>query len=104
MKEEKIDKVTYCMTGPPPRNLWPHKSDFENDMIKWGYSYSTLSKNTDMLIASNEELGTLKCQKARKYGITIYSYEDAFNKKERLYVKVIRKKRLINLQKNRDDD
>jgi hypothetical protein len=104
MIEEKIDKVTYCMTGPPPKNLWSYKADFESDMKSWGYEYTTLSKTTDMLIAANEELGTLKCKKAEKYRIPIYSYEDAFNKKERLYVKVIRKKRLINIQKNRDEE
>lgn len=103
LEEEKIDKVTYCLTGSPKPH-WAYKSEFVDDMKKWGYEYTTLSRTTDMLIASNEELGTLKCQKAEKYGIPIYSYEDAFNKKERLYVKVIRKKRLINLTKNREDE
>jgi hypothetical protein len=103
MIEEKIDKVTYCLTGSPKPH-WGYKADFIADMESWGYEYTTLSKTTDMLIAASEELGTLKCQKAEKYGIPIYSYEDAFNRKERLYVRVIRKKRLININKNREED
>lgn len=96
---EKIDKITYCMTGPPPKPFWGTKADFEGDMEKWGYEYTTLTKNTDILIAADEDLGTLKCKKAEKYGIPIYSYKDAFSKKEALYTKTMRKKRLLNLTK-----
>lgn len=96
-----MDKVTYCMTGSPKPH-WTTKSDFMNDMEKWGYEYTTLTKNTDILIAANEDLGTLKCKKAEKYGIKIYSYTDAFNKKEQLYTRTMRKKRLLNLDKNQE--
>lgn len=94
---EKIDKVTYCMTGTP-KPFWGTKADFEADMEKWGYEYTTLTKNTDILIAADEDLGTLKCKKAEKYGIPIYSYKDAFSRKEMLYTKTMRKKRLLNLK------
>ena len=98
LNEDKkyIDKVTYCLTGSP-KPLWPTKADFISDMEKWGYKYTTLTKDTDMLIAADEDLGTLKCQKAEKYGIPIYSYNDAFKKKELLYKRVIRGKKLENL-------
>lgn len=92
-----IDKVTYEMTGPPPKHHWSHKADFEEDMLKWGYTHTTLNKNTDMLIAADEDLGTLKCQKAEKFGIPIYSYEDAFKKKELLYKRVVRNKKIVSL-------
>ena len=92
---EKVDKVTYEMTGHPPANLWRYKADFQADMEKWGYKHTTLNKNTDILIAADEDLGTLKCKKAEKYGIKIYNYTDAFNKKEMLYTKTMRKKRQI---------
>jgi len=95
---EKVDKVTYEMTGHPPANLWRYKSDFQESMEKWGYEHTTLNKNTDILIAADEDLGTLKCQKAEKYGIKIFNYNDAFNKKENLYTKIMRKKRLENLK------
>ena len=55
-----------------------------------------------MLIVADEELGTLKCQKAEKYGIPVYTYSQAFNKKENLYVRIIRNKKLSNI-KNIED-
>jgi len=94
-----IDKVTYEMTGPPPKNHWFHKADFVEDMQKWGYTHTTLTKNTDMLIAADEDLGTLKCLKAEKFGVPIYSYEQAFQKKELLYKRVVRGKKIANLNK-----
>jgi len=97
--EQFIDKVTYEMTGPPPKWHWTHKEDFVEDMKKWGYTHTSLTKKTDMLIAADEDLGTLKCQKAEKFGIPIYSYEDAFKKKELLYKRVIRAKKIENLNK-----
>jgi len=72
------DKVSFCLTGTP-KPYWSVKADFIEDMQDWGYEYTTLTKNTDMLIAADEDLGTLKCKKAEKYGIPIYSYNDAFN-------------------------
>ena len=72
---EKVDKVTYEMTGTP-KPYWASKADFQESMEKWGYEHTTLNKNTDILIAADEDLGTLKCQKAEKYGIPIYTYKE----------------------------
>lgn len=102
MKEFK-DKVTYEMSGPPTSAYWAHKSDFVADMNKWGYTHTTLNKKTDMLIVQYKDLGTLKCQKAEKYGIPIYTYKEAFEKKEKLYVRVIRGKKILNLQNNQEE-
>jgi hypothetical protein len=101
--EEFKDKVTYEMSGPPPKYLWSHKDDFMTDMLNWGYLHTTLNKKTDMLIATAEDLGTLKCQKAEKYGIPIYTYEDAFKKKEKLYIRITRNKKLDNLKKKSEE-
>jgi hypothetical protein len=101
--KEYKDKVNYELTGPPPKRYWNHKADFVADMQKWGYTHTTLNKNTDMLIAADEELGTLKCQKAERYGIPIYTYKEAFDRKEKLYIRVVRNKKLENLKKNQED-
>jgi len=95
------DKVTFEMSGTP-KPFWAYKSDFVADMNRWGYEHTTLNKKTDMLIVADEELGTLKCQKAEKYGIPVYTYSQAFNKKENLYVRIIRNKKLSNI-KNIED-
>ena len=103
-EEDKfIDKVTYEMSGSP-RPYWATKAEFVSDMQNWGYSHTTLNRNTDMLIVADEDLGTLKCQKAEKYGIPVYTYDQAFKKKELLYTKVIRKKRIMNLNKKSQED
>lgn len=102
MFEEYKDKVSFEMTGSP-KPYWSTKAEFVADMEKWGYSHTTLNKNTDMLIAADEDLGTLKCKKAEKYGIPIYSYKKAFDQKERLYKRVIRGKKIENIEKNRED-
>lgn len=100
--EEYKDLVKYEMTGSP-KPYWTTKAEFVEDMKNWGYQHTTLNKNTDMLIAADEELGTLKCQKAEKYGIPIYTYKEAFDKKERLYKRIIRGNKIRNLEKNRED-
>ena len=102
MFEDFVDKVTYEMSGHPPKNLWEFKADFEYDMQKWGYLHTRLNKKTDMLIATSDDLNTLKCQKAKKDGIPIYTYEEAFKKKEKLYTRVIRSKKIANLKPEKD--
>jgi hypothetical protein len=102
MEKEYKDKVTYCLTGSP-KPYWAKKEEFIIDMQKWGYVYTTLTKETDMLIAADEELGTLKCQKAEKYGIPIYSYKKAFDQKEKLYIRVIRSKKIEKLNKDQEE-
>ena len=92
------DKVTYEMSGPPPKNLWIHKEDFVKDMNNWGYLHTTLNRNTDMLIVTERDLATLKCQKAKKYNIPIYTYEEVFKKKSNLYSKTIRSKKIKTLK------
>ena len=101
--EDFKDKVTYEMSGSP-KPFFSTKSDFVEAMQDWGYTHSTLNKNTDMLIVADEDLGTLKCQKAEKYGIPIYTYQEAYKKKEKLYKRVIRGKKISNLEKNREED
>lgn len=102
-KKEYKDKVNFEMSGSP-KPFWDTKSDFVDDMNKWGYEHTTLNKNTDMLIVAQEDLGTLKCKKAEKYGIPVYTYNQAFSKKENLYVRTIRNKKLINLMNSNDND
>jgi hypothetical protein len=99
---EKVDKVTYEMSGPATP-YWQYKQNFVDDMLKWGYSHTTLNKNTDMLIIHSDDLNTLKCQKAKKYGIPIYTYKEAFDKKEKLYIRIVRGKKLTNL-KNKSEE
>ena len=101
MFEDFIDKVTYEMSGSP-KPYWGTKLEFQEDMSNWGYEHTTLNKNTDMLIIAHEDLGTLKCKKAEKYGIPVYTYDEAFKKKERLYTRVIRGKKLANLKPEED--
>ena len=92
-----IDTVNYEMSGSP-KPYWSTKSEFVDAMTKFGYTHTTLNKQTDMLIVADEDLGTLKCQKAEKYDIPIYTYRDAFTRKEKLYVRVVRGKKLTNLK------
>lgn len=98
MEEEKEfkDKVTYCLTGSP-RPFWSIKENFKYDMKKWGFEYTSLTKNTDMLIASDKDIGTLKWKKAEKYGIPIYTYSEAFDRKEKLYLRITRKNKVKDL-------
>lgn len=96
------DKVTYEMSGSP-KPFFGYKEDFMDQMKNWGYTHTTLNKHTDMLIVAKEDLGTLKCQKAEKYNIPIYTYEEAFQRKENLYKRVIRNKKLINLLNKSED-
>lgn len=102
------DNVTFEMSGDTPHHLWRYKEDFFNDMKKWGYKHTSLTKETDMLVASSENFidkehtilrddASNKCKKAQKYGIPIYTYEEAFNRKEALHTRIIRKKKILNL-------
>jgi hypothetical protein len=77
---ETVIARTYEMSGPPPKNLWGTKAQFEMEMEKIGYTHTTLTKSTSMLICSKEELGTLKWQKAQRYGIPIFTYEEAYRR------------------------
>lgn len=94
------DSVTYEMSGPPPKWFWSIKADFKSDMLSWGYKHTTLTKSTDMLIVEDEYLETTKTKKAKRYGIPIFTYKEAFEKKEKLYTITIRKKKLQKLKDN----
>ena len=74
--EDFIDKITYEMSGSP-KPYFKTKADFVAAMQEHGYYHTTLNKNTDMLVVAAEDLGTLKCQKAEKYGIPVYTYAHA---------------------------
>ena len=76
MFEDFISKYTYeCSGSPSP--TFKTKADFVEFMSKCGFKHTTLNKNTDMLIVADKEQGTLKCKKAEKYGIPIYTYHKA---------------------------
>ena len=76
MFEDFSDKMTYEMSGSP-KPYFKTKAEFVEEMLKYGFHHTTLNKNTNMLIVADEDLGTLKCQKAEKYGIPIYTYRYA---------------------------
>ena len=73
------NKVTYEMSGSPSP-YFKTKAEFVAAMQEFGYYHATLTKKTDMLIVADEDLGTLKCKKAEKYGIPVYTY--AYAKRE----------------------
>lgn len=73
------DSATYEMSGSP-KPYFKTKAEFVAEMSKYGYVHTTLNKKTNMLIVPDEELGTLKCQKAERYGIPVYTY--AYAKRE----------------------
>ena len=74
--ENFSDNITFEMSGSP-LPYFKTKADFVEAMQDCGYHHSTLNKKTNMLICSTEDLGTLKFQKAQKYGIPIYTYAQA---------------------------
>ena len=76
MFESFESKTTFeCSGSPMP--YFKTKAEFFKAMQECGYYHTTLNKKTDMLICSTEDLGTLKFQKAQKYGIPIYTYAQA---------------------------
>jgi len=76
MYEDLLDYYTYeCSGSPSPE--FRTKADFNEFMYSNGFKHTTLNKNTDMLIVTDKDQGTLKCQKAEKYNIPIYTYSEA---------------------------
>jgi len=67
---------TYECSGSP-KPAFATKAEFMNFMEEYGFKHTTLSKKTDMLIVQYKGQGTLKEQKAQKYGIPIYTYREA---------------------------
>lgn len=79
MYEKFINNYTFeCSGSPSP--TFKTKADFFDFMSEHGFKHTTLTKNTNMLIVADKEQGTLKCQKAEKYGIPIYTYASAKKK------------------------
>ena len=77
--EDFEDNYTFeCSGSPSP--YFSTKSEFFEFMEKNGFKHSTLNKNTNMLIVAYEDIGTLKFQKAKKYGIPIFTYGEAKQK------------------------
>lgn len=74
--EDFEDHYTFeCSGSPMPE--FRTKADFFDFMSKCGFKHTTLNKNTNMLIVVSKDFGSLKCQKAEKYGIPIYTYKEA---------------------------
>ena len=88
------------MTGSPAQvSKWPYKDDFVADMIKWGFTHTTLTHKTDLLVAERDDIGTGKFLKAKKYGTPIYTYRQIWEQKEKLYQRILRDKKLNILKK-----
>ena len=99
-KKEFKDLVNFEMTGSPSQvSRWGYKDDFVRDMVNWGFTHTTLTKETDLLVAEREDIGTGKWLKAKKYGIPIYTYRQVWDQKEKLYQRIIRNKKLGIIQK-----
>jgi len=60
-----------------PKPYFKTKAEFFEFMEENGFKHSTLNKKTDMLIVESLDMGSLKCQKAEKYNIPIYTYKQA---------------------------
>lgn len=60
-----------------PKPYFKTKAEFFEFMEENGFKHSTLNKKTDMLIVESLDMGSLKCQKAQKYEIPIYTYKQA---------------------------
>jgi len=67
-----------CSGSPSP--TFRVKADFFEFMANHGFKHTTLTKKTNMLIVEDKDMGTLKCQKAQKYGVPIYTYREAKKK------------------------
>lgn len=83
MFEDFIQNYTYEMSGSPSPTF-KTKADFVEFMSKHGFKHTTLNKSTNMLIVADKEQGTLKCKKAEKYGIPIYTYDKAKKKVQQM--------------------
>lgn len=77
------NNYTYeCSGSPSP--VFRVKADFFEFMSNYGFKHTPLNKKTDMLIVEDKDMDTLKCQKAAKYGIPIYTYKEAKKKVKEL--------------------
>ena len=74
--EDFEDHYTFECSGSP-KPAFSQKAEFFSFMEEHGFKHSTLNKNTNMLIVQYKGQGTLKEQKAQKYNIPIYTYQEA---------------------------
>lgn len=93
------DKVTFEMTGTPKYHGWSYKQDFVDFMTKHGFTHTTLTKDTDLLVTDDDKSNTSKMAKARKYGIPIVTYKELDKDKTKLYTKLTRKNRMSHIMK-----
>lgn len=76
INEGLVDYYTFeCSGSPSP--YFKTKAEFFKFMEDNGFKHTTLTKKTDMLIVADKDQGTLKCQKAEKYGVPVYTYQKA---------------------------
>lgn len=73
------DHYTFECSGSP-KPTFKTKQEFFDFMEEHGFKHTTLNKKTNMLIVESKDQGTIKCQKAEKYGIPIYTYREAKKK------------------------
>lgn len=79
MFEDFQDYYTYECSGSP-KPTFKTKAEFDEFMSECGFKHTTLTKKTDMLIVESKDFGSLKCQKAQRYNIPIYTYREAKKK------------------------
>lgn len=76
INEDLVDYYTFeCSGSPSP--TFKTKAEFFDFMENNGFKHTTLNKKTDMLIVTSKDQGTLKVQKAEKYGVPVYTYREA---------------------------
>ena len=74
--EDFEDNYTYeCSGSPSP--AFSTKAEFNAFMEENNFKHTTLTKKTKMLIVQFKGQRTLKEEKAKKYGIPIYTYREA---------------------------
>ena len=76
INEDLVDYYTFECSGSP-NPTFKTKAEFFDFMENNGFKHTTLNKKTDMLIVTSKDQGTLKVQKAEKYGVPVYTYREA---------------------------
>jgi NAD-dependent DNA ligase (contains BRCT domain type II) len=73
------NNISYEMSGDPPSNIAITKEKYVELIKKINPNLirTTLTKNTDYLIVDSLESNSTKVQKARKYNVSIITYENA---------------------------
>ena len=74
---ERFEQLYTFECSGSPKPTFKTKADFFEYMEEHGFKHTTLTKKTDMLILQYKGQGTLKEEKAKRYGIPIYTYAEA---------------------------